>query len=167
MSNDELDEVNEQLENEQNSPWTYAHQKYEDGDKNPLEMQYHLKEMDHKEKVKKEINKKADNLDYDKFDCLLAGLLTISFTYLLHPLLLTVWVAFAAKIIQDSREELSKDDNKWQKLDDFGFELPYYIAGTLVSVYFFTSLQAEYIIWSKAGTLATIGLEVMRVAGLG
>jgi len=166
VDNDKLDEVNKELENNLGNQWNNAHEQYDNGKTEMLENLYNLKANIHELDTKKQLDKKANSLDYDKFDTFLIGLITTAFTYLFHPIIFTAWIGLGAKILYDSKDKLSKDNNVWQKLDEFGFELAYYIAGTLLAIYFFTSLQAEYIIWSKAGTLATIVLEVIRFAGI-
>lgn len=166
MPDEELEEVNQELEKADSSPWNYAHEKYEDGNTKPLEMQYHLKEMDHKEKVEQEVEKKGGYLDYDKSDAGHASAILSALSILGHPLVLTVWITLGYKVFRDSQGQINGEDTFWERLDQFGFELFYYLTYSAAVAYLLIGLQGQEIVLSNAGTVAQLLVEVMAFAGL-
>lgn len=159
----DVEEKLEENNDTNNNPWEFAHKKYENGDVKPLEMQYHLKEMDHKEKVEQEVEKKGLNIDYDKFDVSVVSILLTSTSFVWHPLFLSLWGTALYKIIVDSRRKVDNQKKFLERLDDFGLEFFYYIAFTLMTVYFFLSIQNQGIILEQGGTFFTTLWQVIEL----
>lgn len=158
---DEFDEIGEELEKQPeqenyDSPWEEAYDKWENqGDTSMLENLLHTKSRIHKQDTLNELKKKGRNLNYDKFDTSLLAILITSSSFIIHPVIISGWLTVFYKIVVDSYRNVSEGNN-WEKLDDFGPELFYFLATTLATIYFFMAIQQQSIVLSDGGTVMQI-----------
>lgn len=145
--------------------WQDAHNKYDDGNIDPLKMQYHLKEMEHGEKVKAENSSKGEYFNYSRDFTLLTGTFLTAATFKIHALFATTVIGAGYKILTDSLNHVDgKDENFYEKLDSFGLEFPYYIIGAATTAYLLYTISGERIVLENAGTVATATSEVITLA---
>lgn len=171
-SDDDLDireelENNEFADNEYNGDWGIEHDLYDNGSTQPLLNLIDSKAREKAYEMESQLKKKGVNLNYDKGDTLITGLVLTGLTYTIHAVMLSLWLTVAYKIYRDSKINGEEHQNIWEKLDAFGFELFYFLVGSVIAAYTFDVMLDYTILLSEAGTLATITLEVMHFAGLG
>jgi len=167
---DQLDQVKEKLEDtaelseERNyeSKWAEAYDKWEEeGDRSMIENLIEQRSKVHQLNTLQEIKRKGHELNYDKFDTLVSGTLITAAAIKIHPLILSAWVATGYKLLKDSYRSIESDSETiWQKLDDFGPELGYYIIGTTLAYYFFINLQNGDLVLSQGGTVIQARYDV-------
>lgn len=170
---DEIEEIKEKLEEESGDfaqdqmydQWEEAHEKYDNGDPSMLKNLLGTKERLHEHDTLAELKKKGQNLNYDKLDSSLTAIILTSSSFIIHPVIISGWLTVFYKILVDSKRNVS-EGNKWERLNDFGPELLYYLASTLGTVYFFITIQEQSIVLENGGTFMQILVEVMRFAGL-
>jgi len=163
-----LNDIERHLEEDNDTEediWNDVHDRYDNGEKNPLQMQYQLKSMAHEEKVKSENQQKGEHFNYSRDLTLLSGIILTAATYKIHALFATTVIGAGYKIFKDSLVKIDgKDKNIYEKIDSFGLEFLYYLVGVTAAVYFFHTYAAERFVVENAGTVATATSEVVTLA---
>jgi len=144
--------------------WEEAHEKYDNGDPSMLKNLLSTKERLHEHDTLAELKKKGRNLNYDKLDTSLTAIILTSSSFIIHPVIISGWLTVFYKILIDSKRNIT-EGNKWERLDDFGLELFYYLATTLATIYFFMVVQKQSIVLENGGTFMQILVEVIQFAG--
>lgn len=126
-----------------------------------LENLIHQESLKHKYQTLSKIRKKGEYTNYDKLDAGLAGAVLTSTSYVVHPVLASLWIISLLKIGSDSFADV-ESDNFYSKLDDFGPELFYYTVFSLAAFFVFNQILGYTIVLENGGTLPTIFSEVMQ-----
>jgi hypothetical protein len=169
----ELDELKEKLEEEYNRKedkrydhnWDQAKEKYGNGDTEHLGLMIESKARQKALEYKGFLSKKGQYLDYDEWHTLSASATLIGLAYILHPIVLALWVYLTKKIFDHSLANCKHDESEHvlETLDMFGMELWYYIGGAFVSAWFFETFTVYSLRLENGGTLMTLVLEVLKL----
>jgi len=126
-----------------------------------LENLIHQESLKHKYQTLSKIRKKGEHTNYDKLDAGLAGAVLTSTSYVVHPVLASLWIISLLKITSDSFADV-ESDNIYSKLDDFGPETFYFLVFSLAAAFVFHQILGYTIVLENGGTLPTIFSEVMQ-----
>lgn len=173
MVDEEIKEIEEALENDNKekyeNKWEEAHEKYDTGEQDMLENMVHGLTASHALKTMRDykgaFSKKGKYLDYDEWHSFSASSALIGLSYVLHPLVLSLWIYLTKLILDHSIADVrsSETDHFIETLDVFGKELWYYLGGALVSGWFFEEFTRYEIVLGDAGTLAQLTLEMFKL----
>lgn len=165
----DFDDIGEALEQheDKDSKMAEAYRRWEqEGDKEMLQNLTDTLHRSHAWDVKDKLGKKGRSIDYDKSDAGHLGAILSAASIIGHPLVLTAWITLGYKITRDSKRSIDSTKEFWERLDDFGFELFYYLTYSAAVAYLLIGLQGQEIVLSDAGTVAQIVVEVINFAGL-
>lgn len=178
MVDDEIDEIAEKLEEDgQDSggpgSWTEAHEKYDDGDTEMLENLIQSYGLAHKYKAWNGLmTKKGKYIDYDEWHATSwsSGLVTGAYIGppLFSSIFATTWIITLIFILKHSWSNCKgKDAGHWVgSIQEFGFELPYYMGSAVLTVYLFEHHTGYTVATAGIGSLQIL-LEVgMAIIGI-
>jgi len=173
---EDLEDVAETLETNQNATpeqedsqgfdskaeaYEKAYDQWQENDNTELlENLIHQESLKHKYKTLSKVRKKGEYTNYDKLDTAVAGAALTSASYIVHPVLASLWIISLFKIVSDSFHDV-ESDNVYGKLDDFGPETFYFVVFSLAAGFLFNNVLGYNIVLENGGTLPTIFSEVV------
>lgn len=161
--------ISEDFQNDKEyDQWEDAHDKYDSGNTDMLENLIDQRTKDHALKAlhdfKGPFSKKGGYINWSEVDVFLLGLTTTSLIFILHPLVLTLWIGIPVKAIQRHYEKCRGHEN-WTKLfiTKVAYQLHYYLTSSAIAAYYFMEIEGRVLALGDAGTMAQIGLEAFKL----